>query len=754
MKVTFYLTRICNTVNPGFFCRPFIALQIQLFAVAFLFVSIQLNAQNTFKAYLKDAATREPLTGATAVVAGTTNGASADANGLLEIKNIADGRQIITFTFIGYQTLNDTFNFPFSAPQPVTLFLQSAAGELGEVIVEGTRSNRSIDNIPTRVEVLTEEIDEASTMDPSKVAHLLTHSTGIQVQQTSATNNTANVRIQGLDGRYAQILKDGFPIYGGFSGNLSIMQIPPLDLRQVEYIKGSASTLYGGGAISGLINLISKEPTTEENLIHINASHIGAFDVNIFTAKRFNKIGYTLLAQRNTHQYFDADKDGFTDMPQLTKYNFNPKVFFYFTEKTKMYVGATFTNEIREGGDTKLIGHQYTDSLHFYKETNDISRATTQIKLDHKLNGHSSIAIRNSFNFFHRGLQLSPTALSDYRFAGDQTSSFSEIAFTNRTEKAVFISGINFYTDLFKETPLQSNILRNENFETVGAFAQYTYDLNKVVSIEAGVRSDYVIDDKVYILPRIFTLFKWTQKLSTRIGGGMGYRNPTIFNQESELLGYKNVLPVDKTKVTAEQSFGGSADIGFKTSIGEHYFISINEMVFYTQLQNPLILTDTGSASGIYHFVNAGGQTQSRGLESFFKFGFYNFVLFVGYTYTDVTITANGKTQEFTLTPKHSLKGDLLYALPGKWRIGADYEYKSSQLLSSGKRTRDYWTYGFVAERTIKNFVFYCNIENFTNIRQTRYESLVSAPYNTPQFTEVWAPLDGFVFNAGIKIRL
>lgn len=87
---------------------------------------------------------------------------------------------------------------------------------LDEIIVQGTRSNRSIANVPTRVEVLTEEIDEAATMDPSKIAHLLTHSTGIQVQQTSATSNTANVRIQGLDGRYTQMLKDGFPFMGDF----------------------------------------------------------------------------------------------------------------------------------------------------------------------------------------------------------------------------------------------------------------------------------------------------------------------------------------------------------------------------------------------------------------------------------------------------------------------------------------------------------------------------------------------------------
>jgi len=725
-----------------------------LLFVAFI-TCLQLQAQNTFRIHLKDAETKEPLVGATALLKGTANGSTADANGLLEIKNIPDGEQVILFSCIGYEQLTDTFTFPFTGPQPSEVFLHSEAGELEEVIVEGTRSNRSIENVPTRVEVLTEEIDEASTMDPSKVAHLLTHSTGIQVQQTSATNNTANVRIQGLDGRYTQILKDGFPIYGGFSGNLSIMQIPPLDLRQVEYIKGSASTLYGGGAISGLINLLSKETAKEENLIHINASQVGALDINAFTAKKFNRIGYTLLAQRNTHKYFDADDDGFTDLPQLTKYNFNPKIFFYFTDRTKMYAGATFTNEIREGGDTKLLSHQYPDSLHFYKETNDISRVTTQVKLDHTLNDNNSLAIRNSFNIFHRGLELSSAPVSgEYRFAGEQLSSFSEISFTSKNEKGVFISGLNFYSDLFEETPLQSSVLRNEEFQTAGGFAQYTRDLGKMISIEAGLRGDYVMDDKAYVLPRLFTLFKWTQKLSTRIGGGMGYRNPTIFNQESELLGYKNVMPIDKSKVTAEESYGGSADIGFKSAIGEKFFISINQMVFYTYLKNPLILTDAGSFSGVYHFMNASGQTQSRGLETFFRFGFYDFVLFAGYTYTDATNTFNGKTQEFTLTPKHSLKGDFLYALPNKWRIGMDYEYKSGQLLSTGMRTREYWTFGAVVERTIKNFVLFGNAENLTNVRQTKYESLISAPYNTPQFTEVWAPLDGFVFNAGIKIRL
>lgn len=721
--------------------------------ILFLLFGINGIAQNTYKAIVKDKSTNENIIGAIAQLKGSTNGASSNINGEIVLINIPDSIQVITISLIGYLSYDDTVMFPFDEQRIILLEPESKA--MDEVIVEGTRSNKSIEDNPTRVEVLNEEIDEASSMDPSKVAHLLTHSTGIQVQQTSATSNMANVRIQGMDGRYTQILKDGFPNYGGFSGSLSIMQIPPLDLKQVEYIKGSASTLYGAGAISGLINLISKEADKDETLLHLNASHVGAFDVNAFLSRKIDKIGFSLLAQRNTHQYFDADKDGFTDLPQLTKYNFNPKLFFYFNSRTKISLGATFTSEIREGGDTRLLNHQAPDTVHFYREANDINRVTTQLKFETKISDKNILTVRNSFNAFHRGLEITPTyTLGKYSFSGNQLSSFSEISFTNRTKENVFIAGLNFYSDEFKEEKLQSAILRNEDYQTAGAFLNYTFNLGKNVAIESGLRADYVFEKQVYVLPRLSALFKWTKKLTTRIGGGMGYRNASIFNQEAELFGYKNVMPIDKNKTDAEQSIGGNADFGFKTPIGDNFFLNINQMFFYTHLSNPLILVDTNGTSGVYHFVNSSAYTESYGAETFFKFGFYNFVLFVGYTYTHVSSIFKGKEVEFTLTPQHSLKGDLLYALPGKWRIGVDYEFKSNQLLANGKRSRDYWTYGAIVEYTYKNFTLFANVENFTNFRQTNFESLRSDPYNTPQFTQVWAPLDGIVFNGGIKVRL
>jgi outer membrane receptor for ferrienterochelin and colicins len=723
-----------------------------LFLLTFLCCFTNVLGQNTYKTIVKDAHTSEALAGVSVIVKETRWSANSKENGEIEIQNIPDGIYTFVFSYAGYKTYEKTVVFPKSGTEDTIYLFSDSSEQLDEIIVEGTRSGRTLSKIPTRVEVLTEEIDEAATMDPSKVAHLLTHSTGIQVQQTSATSNTANVRIQGLDGRYTQILKDGFPLYGGFSGSLSIMQIPPLDLRQIEYIKGSASTLYGGGAISGLINLISKEPKSEETILHLNNSNIGAFDVNMFASKKYDKIGFTLLAQRNSHRAFDADGDGFSDLPELIKYNFNPKLVFYISEQTNLSLGGTFTSEIRQGGDMQLLDNEDISSSHFYKEKNEVSRITTQTKLEHKLTENRVFTLRNSFNVFDRSLLIVPSFNEgDYKFAGKQISSFSEASYMYKRGKNSLISGLNFYSDDFKETPLETEELRNEAYNTLGGFANYTFDLGEKVSLETGLRADYVFDERLYVLPRASALFKWTQKLTTRIGGGLGYRNASIFNQEAELLGYKNVMGINRNTTTAEQSYGGNADIGYKLTLNKDVFVHFNQMFFYTYLDQPLILLPNGTK---FEFVNADGYTQSKGTETFFKVGVYDFVFFLGYTYTDATNHFSGTDSRVTLTPKHSIKGDILYSLPGKWRIGFDYELKSSQILTNGNQTPAFWTFGTLVERYWNNFTFFGNVENIFDYRQTRKESLVSGPNNTPQFTEVWAPLDGFVFNFGVKIKL
>jgi outer membrane receptor for ferrienterochelin and colicins len=234
-----------------------------------LFFTATAYAQNTYKAVIKDAKTNSTLSGATVKVQEINIGTSSDANGQISLNNIPDGKQLIRFSFKGYQTRIDTIMFPLVQSVPAVVLLQQEGPdeELEEVIISATRSSRTIDNIPTRVEVIAgEELDEKGNMKPGDIRMLLAESTGIQTQQTSATSGNSSIRIQGLDGKYTQIIRDGFPLYSGFSGGLGLLQIAPLDLQQVEVIKGSSSTLYGGGAIAGLVNLVSKKPTEERQL--------------------------------------------------------------------------------------------------------------------------------------------------------------------------------------------------------------------------------------------------------------------------------------------------------------------------------------------------------------------------------------------------------------------------------------------------------------------------------------------------------
>ncbi|RZJ38328.1 MAG: hypothetical protein EOO18_03645 [Chryseobacterium sp.] len=232
-----------------------------------LFLAVLLCAgtvfsQNIYKAQIKDSKTRLPLSGASVRFIELRTGMSSDSTGMVTITGIPDGKAIVIFQFTGYAQRTDTLTFPMTQTLPAEILLYAEDEELEEVLVSATRSSRTIARIPTRVEVISgEELDEKSNMKPGDIRMLLSESTGIQTQQTSATSANSSIRIQGLDGKYTQIIRDGFPLYAGFSGGLGLLQIAPLDLQQVEVIKGSSSTLYGGGAIAGLVNLVSKKPT-------------------------------------------------------------------------------------------------------------------------------------------------------------------------------------------------------------------------------------------------------------------------------------------------------------------------------------------------------------------------------------------------------------------------------------------------------------------------------------------------------------
>lgn len=707
---------------------------------------LPLRSQHTLKAKLKDATTKEALPGVIARVAGTMNATATDEKGELILTNIAEGQQLIQFNFIGYQEKIDTLIFPVI--DTLTIYLTPESDELDEIVVSSTRSSRTIHDIPSRMEFIAgEELEEKGNMKPGDIRMVLAESTGIQTQQTSATSANSSIRIQGLDGRYTQILKDGFPLYAGYAGGLGLLQTPPLDLKQIEVFKGSASTLYGGGAISGLVNLISKTPGPEKEMRFIaNGTSANGLDLSGFYSKQWNKLGVTLFAARNSNAAYDPAKIGFSAIPKFERYTLNPKLFFNISQRTAVIIGLNMNQEDRIGGDMKFIeGHG--DSLHRYFEKNKSQRISSQLSVEHKFGTCSHLTFKNSISTFKRFI-----AIPDYTFDGKQNASYTELSYSNHADKMEWVAGLNLVTDQFLENKVDTFPLRNYTQLTYGAFIQNTSKVTNWFHIESGVRLDYVMDYTPVLLPRLSLLFKLSPKVTSRLGGGFGYKAPTVFTEETERIQYKGVMPIDSRNVL-EKSYGCNGDINYRTAwLDNQLTFTINQLFFYTFLNQPLTLVNFGD--GTNRLINMDGHTDSKGAETNIKLGYKNFKLFLGYTYTDTKNHIGSMYYLKTLTSKNRINSVLMYEVEEKWKLGLEAYYYSPQLLSDGTTGRDYWLCGFMIERIWEHFSIYINFENFLDSRQTRFSTIYDGPSTNPVFKDIYAPLDGFVVNGGIKVRL
>ncbi len=715
-----------------------------LICVTVLLFSVALSGQNILKIKVINAETREPLPNVSILSKGMENLPVTNNEG--EARLILPARQVtLIISHVSFETKEIVVVMPIK-DSLLIVQLKPKEEEEEEVIIQSTRSSRTIQDIPTRVEFIAgEELDEKANMKPGDIRMVLTESTGITTQQTSATSANASIRIQGLDGRYTQILKDGLPLYAGFSSGLGLLQTPPLDLKQFEVIKGSASTLYGGGAIAGLVNLISKTPKEEQELkFHFDATSAGGLNSSGFYGKKFGKTGVTIFASRNSNSPYDPAGIGLTAIPKFERYTVNPKLFFYFTDKTELNIGANITTEKRTGGDISYI--KGNNPSGFY-EFNNSDRFSTQFSFQHHFGKCSHITLKNSFNRFQRALTL-PT----YGFSGTQNGTFTEATYASHGEISEWITGVNLVTDEFKETQLTSTPLRNYNQLTAGVFVQNNWKVNEKFRLETGIRGDAVKDYGFILLPRISALFKFSSELSSRIGGGLGYKAPNIFTEESERQQYKNVLPIDIDANKLEKSYGVNADINYKTRLaGGDVSFSINHLFFYTRITDPLLLQPDGSN---FRFNNVTGHIDSRGMETNMKIGYSDFKLFLGYTFTMAELhQGNSKTENF-LTPRHRLNSVLLYEVEEKWKVGLEAYYFSKQQLSDGKTGKSYWITGFMVEKLWEKISLYINFENFLDARQTRLDSIYTGSITNPAFRDIYAPLDGFVTNGGIKLRL
>ena len=222
-----------------------------------------------------------------------------------------------------------------------------------------------------------------------------------------------------------------------------------------------------------------------------------------------------------------------------------------------------------------------------------------------------------------------------------------------------------------------------------------------------------------------------------------------MFSEDAERLQFRNIRPINPDELEAERSFGANFDINYRLAVTNELTLSSNVLFFYTQIQDPLVLTSVGSH---FEFMQPDGYVDTKGVEVNMKWSFRDLKLFVGYTHARVLEHYNGESTTFPLVAEHRLNNVLMYEKHDNFWVGLEAYYFSPQRLGDGTTGESYWITGLMTEKKLgKHFSVFLNFENFLDTRQTAFDTIFTGSIDNPQFRDIYAPVDGFVVNGGFK---
>jgi iron complex outermembrane receptor protein/outer membrane receptor for ferrienterochelin and colicins len=616
------------------------------------------------------------------------------------------------------------------------------------VIVQATRSGRLLQDEPIKVEIINrEEIEEKAIMRPGNIAMIVNETGGIRVQVTSPALGAANIRVQGLYGRYTALLADGLPLYGGQASSLGLLQIPPTDLGRVEVIKGSASSLYGASALGGVINLISREPGDEaEGEVLFNLTSRDGQDLTVYGATPLSdnfSASITVGAHRQT--VVDFDNDGWIDMPAYERFTARPRLFWEGDNGANVYATLGFMTEDRQGGTRE--GRTVPDGTVF-AQNQDTQRLDGGFKAEMPLGETLTGQVRASFT------------------AQDHEHQFGDVIEDDRHEGRLLeasIAGNYNGTNWVAGVAAQSEIYTSDAFpafdytyDVPGLFGQVDHDVTDDLSLSFSGRLDDHSEYGTQFSPRVSVLYRpgnWTLRGSL----AEGFFAPTPFVEEIEAAGLSRLEPF--TDLRAEMAQTASLDVGYKTGgLEANVTLFASDIEAVTQLE-PFASTLGGPLDRV-RLVNAQGETQMRGTELLLRYLWGDFKLTGSYLYIDATEADAAGTgrQEVALTPRHTAGMVAMWERHGEFRVGLEMYYTGEQRVENNPfRTESdpYLDIGILAEKTFGPASWFINAENLLDVRQTREESLVR-PTRAPdgqRTTDIWSRNDGFIVNGGVRLK-
>lgn len=721
-----------------------------LLLLAGIGIAQQMAAQNkiTLTGFTRDAASGEALVGATIQAPNLKIGGVSDENGafILEVPGKDSLRLLISY--VGYTSV-DLKIMPATAVLPLEIRLKSDE-ELEEVTISTTRTNSRIEDLAVKVEVLgAEELEEEASLVPGGMGSLLGDLSVITIQRTGAVSGNDAVRMQGLAPGYTQLLQDGLPLYGGFSGSLGVLNIPPLDLRQVEIVKGSSSTLYGGGAIGGLINFLSKTPGEKPvTTFLLNQTTLGETDANaFFSRKTTNSQGFTILTAGTLKAARDINSDGFAEVARSRQWLVHPRYFWGLGKKTSGDLGFTFSQNHLRGGDWAAIKSGEASAEHPFLQKEQTQRLSANGQIATRLSKNAVWTFRGAGSVFQRSGNYAAL-----HFKGRQINTYLESNVVLKTRACDWVFGANLTSEHFQlREAFPALAFGNFGAQTLGVFVQNDYRFASKWTLQTGFRVDHNSRYGSFALPRASLLYKVSRDFSARLGYGRGYKTPDLF-LVVEPSSFPQLQPLSRA-VRADVAHSLNADLNYQKLLFDAVSMQINQAFYVVALAHPFEVVSDGT--GNISLQNAAATGRVYGTDTYIQFKYSELELYFGYNHTlSERHLASGRRVYEPFNPQNKIAATLAWSVPEKWRFGVETAYTGNQYVGDNRQVPSYWFWAAMIARQFHWGILALNCENIGDARQSRKESLVTGGFLNPSFTPIWGPVEGRVVNLSLKINL
>ncbi|MDD6614430.1 MAG: TonB-dependent receptor [Bacteroidales bacterium] len=561
-------------------------------------MTLKANAQSEdrvcIEGHVFDKTTKEAIAYASVALEGTKIGTTTDEEGNFIFRKIAPGRYTIVVSCIGYKKEHHTVEVRKESVAHAHLELVPEATRLDEIVVSANRNETNRKEAPVVVNVLSEKQFEQN--NAQDLVQSLGFQSGVRVEYNCQNCGFPQVRINGLEGPYTQLLIDSKPIMSALSGVYGLEQIPVNMVERIEVVKGGGSALFGANAIAGTVNIITKEPLSPSLSVGTDIQAIGGttysqnFNANgaiLSKDRHFGASFYQTFRKRNP---YDRDNDGFSEIGMLTNNSFGTKLFYNINSKNKIKIEYHTTNEKRRGGNNFDMQPHYADICEATEHLiNALSLNYDFVSSDgkHRLNVYSSAQSidRNSYYGSHKD----PNA---YGITNDLT--FLAGAMANHHldkflfSKASITYGAEYSTNRLDDQVKAYNIRTQQNVSTIGMYVQSEWT-SRYLNLLIGARMDkHNLLSSPVLVPRLSLLYKYNDSWQVRASYSSGYRAPQAYDEDFDItqVGGMSLRTKLADNLNAEYSNSFSLSSDHYAFLGENWQANLLIEGFYTILND------------------------------------------------------------------------------------------------------------------------------------------------------------------------